>query len=63
LLPGLSITAIAAGLGHTCALRSNGSLVCWGWNGYGQLGIGSTKNVGDFPGYRLAAVNLGSGIV
>ena len=21
---------------HTCALRSNGSAICWGWNEYGQ---------------------------
>jgi alpha-tubulin suppressor-like RCC1 family protein len=63
LLPGSSAIAIAAGNGHTCALRSNGSVVCWGYNIFGQLGTGSTANVGGSPGYSLTAVNLGSGAV
>lgn len=39
-------TAIAAGYAHTCALRA-GKLRCWGWNGFGQLGDGTTANIGD----------------
>ena len=27
---------------HTCALLTNGTLRCWGANGYGQLGTGNT---------------------
>jgi alpha-tubulin suppressor-like RCC1 family protein len=53
--------AIVAGSSHTCALRSDGSVVCWGYNGFGQLGTGSTANVGGSPGYSLTAVSLGSG--
>ncbi|MEM5873167.1 MAG: hypothetical protein QXV63_03000, partial [Candidatus Aenigmatarchaeota archaeon] len=36
--------AIATGYDHTCALLSNGSIACWGWNYYGQLGDNTTTN-------------------
>lgn len=37
---------IAAGLNHSLAVRTDGTLYGWGGNGNGQLGNGSTVNVG-----------------
>lgn len=59
-------TAVAAGLGrdHTCAVRDDDSVSCWGRNDVGQLGQGNLVNRGDAPGQmgaNLPGAILGSG--
>ncbi len=39
-----SPVAIAAGRGHSCVVRDNGAVACWGANGSGQLGDGSKQD-------------------
>jgi len=34
--------AISAGEYHTCAILDDGSVSCWGYNGFGQIGDGTT---------------------
>jgi alpha-tubulin suppressor-like RCC1 family protein len=35
------VNAVAAGLGHVCASRGSGEILCWGSNSFGELGSGS----------------------
>jgi alpha-tubulin suppressor-like RCC1 family protein len=42
------VISLSAGEYHTCAVSSIHSLVCWGYNGYGQLG-NSTRNNSPYP--------------
>jgi alpha-tubulin suppressor-like RCC1 family protein len=54
---GVSATAVSTGAYYTCAIVTGGGLRCWGYNGNGQLGIGSTSSQ-----YSPVAVGLGSGM-
>ena len=61
---GVNASAISAGYLHACALLVGGSVACWGFNGFGELGIGSTNNVGGSPGQmgsNLQTVKFGTG--
>jgi alpha-tubulin suppressor-like RCC1 family protein len=45
--PGVAVVGVAAGDAHTCVVRQDGTALCWGTNGDGQLGDGTTM---DRPG-------------
>jgi alpha-tubulin suppressor-like RCC1 family protein len=34
------VTQVSTGYGHACVVKSDGSVLCWGWNHYGILGSG-----------------------
>eukprot|EP00004_Rigifila_ramosa_P017481 TRINITY_DN4261_c0_g1_i13.p1 TRINITY_DN4261_c0_g1~~TRINITY_DN4261_c0_g1_i13.p1 ORF type:complete len:3428 (-),score=662.20 TRINITY_DN4261_c0_g1_i13:17-9130(-) len=58
---GLTAPLLRAGGSFNCiGVGSLGHLSCWGLNDFGQLGIGTTANVGDDPGEILQIVtNVG----
>lgn len=40
------VVQTSLGSGHTCAVKIDGSLWCWGRNDHGQLGDGTTEGDG-----------------
>lgn len=50
-IPGFSgtIKAVAAGLDHILIMNNQGTIWAWGYNGYGQLGNGTTADINYTP--------------
>ena len=44
-IAGKAIGTLVAGGYHNCVVTTDGIAACWGFNGYGQIGIGSSTNV------------------
>ncbi len=70
--PGRTAVAISAGSYHTCAILDDGSVRCWGFGAYGQLGYGNRDSLGatpattpgkvgpvDLGGHRAVAISAG----
>ncbi|CAM9224093.1 unnamed protein product [Ascophyllum nodosum] len=63
---GVSAVRVTSGCRHTCVLLDDDSVKCFGYNNYGQLGQGTTDNIGDDAGEmgdNLIAVPLGGASV
>jgi alpha-tubulin suppressor-like RCC1 family protein len=61
----LSFTSLSVGYTHTCGLTGSGAAYCWGFNGDGELGNGSTTNsavpVAVTGGLTFVSVSAGYG--
>ena len=58
---GRTYTALVAGFGHTCGLATGGTAYCWGYNGYGQVGDGTSVVNGDLEN-RLVPMAVSGGL-
>jgi hypothetical protein len=59
--PERTARAVTAGAYHTCVLRDDSTVTCWGEGGNGQLGNGFPGDIGNLPGTVGGAIDLGTG--
>lgn len=62
--PGKSVVQLAIMEASTCALLTDATVKCWGYNAAGELGLGDNEDRGDEPGEMgdaLPVVDLGPG--
>jgi hypothetical protein len=60
-VPGNTARALTTGAYHTCVMREDGTVTCWGEGINGQLGNGFPPDVGNFPDTVGGAIELGTG--
>ena len=59
---GSGVLEITLGYYHTCALSTAGAVSCWGYNGVGALGDGSTGDANHNRLTPVPVIGLGSGV-
>jgi alpha-tubulin suppressor-like RCC1 family protein len=57
---GSGVVSVAAGYSHSCALTNTNVVQCWGYNGSGELGPGTTASYSSTP---ITVTGLLSGII
>jgi alpha-tubulin suppressor-like RCC1 family protein len=59
----VGVVAVTTGFTHTCALKTDGSVACWGNNTFGQLGTGGGTSSTPATVFGLTnAVAIGAGM-
>ena len=60
----LAATSVTSGNGHICVVLSDGSIRCWGYNYYGELGNGQSSDNGlEMSSTPVKVVGLPAGAV
>ena len=60
---GSGVVAIDAGGNHSLALRADGSVVAWGADHFGQLGVGGSRTGGRAVPVPVSGLGAGGGVV
>lgn len=54
---GQAVLKVDTGHYHTCALLADKNVKCWGYNLYGQLGLGHTNDIGEGPANEITGLS------
>ena len=58
-VPGLAnVRALSFGMGHASALLGDGTLRMWGYDGFGQIGVGTSAGGQEILGQNLRVPTL-----